>query len=535
MATTISTVLGWLGTALVVVSLAIKFLLDPSWADYQQYAALAGLVCILLYLVLQWRDSATGPNARQTRLGTQSIVGIVAVLAILAALNYLGVRQNKRWDLTANQVFSLSEQTLKVLHGLDAPAKLTVFDQAAGFDRFRDRLEEYTYQTTQLTVEYVDIDRQPARAREANVTTMGTMVLDYKGRTERIAALEEQDIANALIKATTGQERKVYFTQGHGEKDPASSEREGYSAVAEALKGDNYGFEKLVLAQTQAVPDGATAVVVAGPRTDFFPAEVDALKKYLAAGGKLLMMLDPGQKKEAGVLPNLGGLVAEWGIDVGDDVVVDASGVGQMFGADASVPVAASYPGHPITERFNLMTAYPLARSVAAATTPVEGRTPQSFVETSAQSWAETNLEGLLAGEQVSLDPATGDRPGPIALAMAVSAAATDAPKPAEPAPATGDAAPPAPPTPETRVVVMGDSDFAANFGLGIQGNRDLFMNAMGWLSQQEGLIAVRARSPEDRRLTMTSDSVQMVMLLSIFLIPAAIFGLGVYTWWRRR
>ncbi len=84
-------------------------------------------------------------------------------------------------------------------------------------------------------------------------------------------------------------------------------------------------------------------------------------------------------------------------------------------------------------------------------------------------------------------------------------------------------------------MVVIGDSDFAANFGLGIQGNKDLFMNAMGWLSQQEGLIAVRARAPEDRRLTMTADQVQMVAILSIFLIPAAIFGLGVYTWWRRR
>ncbi|MEP7117952.1 MAG: Gldg family protein [Acidobacteriota bacterium] len=527
MATKISTVLGWLGTALVGVSLGIKFL-KPAWGDYQQYAALAGLATILLYLVLQWRESATGPNARQTKLGTQSLVGIVAVLAILSAVNYLAIRQNKRWDLTADQVFSLSDQTLKILHGLDAPAKITVFDQAQGFDRFRTRLEEYTYQTKQLTVDYVDIDRQPARARQANVQTAGTMVLDYKGRSERIAAPEEQDIANALIKATTGQERKVYFTQGHGEKDPASGEREGYSAAGEALKADNYGFEKLVLAQSPVVPADAAAVVVAGPRTDFFPPEVAAIEKYLAQGGKLLLMLDPGTKKGEAAMPNLAGLAAEWGMSVGDDVVVDASGVGQMFGADASVPVAASYPAHPITERFNLMTAYPLARSVSAV--PVDGRTPQAFVETSAQSWAEKNIEGLLAGQQVTLDAAAGDKPGPIALAMAVSAPAPDAPVPPTP-PAGTDA----PPKPETRVVVMGDSDFAANFGLGIQGNKDLFMNTMGWLSQQEGLISLRPRAPQDRRLTMTADQMQMVAILSIFLIPAAIFGLGVYSWWRRR
>lgn len=523
----LTAIIGWVGTALVVVALGLRFL-KPELDVYRTNTAWAGLACILVYLVAQWRESSTGAGSRATKMGMMSIVSIVAMLAILAALNYLGVRQNKRWDFTANQVFSLSEQTLKVLRGLDAPAKLTVYDLSTSFDRTKDRLEEYTYQSPQLSVEYVDIDRQPAKAKAAGVTAPGTLVLEYKGRVERITQTEEQDIANAFIKATTGQERKVYFTQGHGEKDPAASDRTGYSAVAESLKGDNYGFEKLVLAQTSAVPEGATAVIIAGPVTDFFPGEIDALKKYLAAGGGLFAMLDPAEKAGQGALPNLTGLLKEWGIDAGDDIVVDASGVGQMFGAGPTVPVAASYPAHPITERFNLMTAYPLARSLTVTT--VEGRTPQSIIETSDRSWAEKDLEGLAAGTEVSLDVTKGDRQGPISLAAAVSAPATDAPKAAEPAPGTET-----PPTPETRIVVMGDSDFAANFGLGIQGNKDLFMNTLGWLSQQEGLIAVRPRAPEDRRLTMTADEVNQVAILSIFLIPAAIFGLGIYTWWRRR
>jgi ABC-type uncharacterized transport system involved in gliding motility auxiliary subunit len=300
--------------------------------------------------------------------------------------------------------------------------------------------------------------------------------------------------------------------------------------VAQALTSDNYGSEKLVLAQTPAVPEGATAVIIAGPRTDFFPPEIDALKAYLAKGGKLMVLLDPADKPGAPTQPNLLGLINEWGIQIGDDVVVDASGVGQMFGGDASVPVAAKYPGHPITERFNLMTAFPMARSVTAPSEGVNGRVAQAFVETSAQSWAEKDLAGLVGGQQVTLDAEAGDRQGPIALGAAVSAAVANATPP--PAPPAGQ---PAPPTPETRVVVVGDSDFAANFGLGIQGNRDLFMNAVNWLAQQEGLIAVRPRAPEDRRLTMTADQLSRVSMLSIFIIPALIFGAGVYTWWRRR
>jgi len=523
----IAAIVGWIGTALVVVALGLRFL-KPELDTYRTYTAWAGLVCIMLFLIAQWRESATGPSARATKLGTMSVVSVLAMLAILIGVNYLGVRQNKRWDLTANQVFSLSEQTLKVVQGLDAPAKLTVYALATEFDRFKDRLEPFAYQSKQLSIEYVDIDKAPARAKAANVTTAGTMVLEYKGRVERVTVLEEQDIANAFIKATTGQERKVYFTQGHGEKDPASSERTGYSAVAEALKGDNYGFEKLVLAQTSAVPDGATAVVIAGPVTDFFPGEIDAIKKYLARGGTLFAMIDPGEKAGEGLLPNLTGLLKEWGIEVGDDIVVDASGVGQMFGAGPTVPVAASYPAHPITERFNLMTAYPLARSLTATT--AGDKTAQAIIETSDRSWAEKDLAGLASGQDVSLDEAKGDRQGPVTLAAAVSAAATDVPP--APAPAAGQEAPP---KPETRIVVMGDSDFAANVGLGIQGNRDLFLNTLGWLSQQEGLIAVRPKAPEDRRLTMTADQVNQVAILSIFIIPGLIAGLGIYSWWRRR
>ena len=239
-------------------------------------------------------------------------------------------------------------------------------------------------------------------------------------------------------------------------------------------------------------------------------------------------MVDPVEKAGEGQMPNLAAFLKDWGFTIDDDVVVDASGVGQIFGAGPTVPVAASYPSHPITEGFNLMTAYPLSRSITTAA--VDGKTPQPVIQTSAQSWAEKDLAGLTAGGEVSIDETKGDRPGPITLSAAVSAPAPDAPKPA--APAEGEAAPPAP---ESRLVVMGDSDFAANYGLGIQGNRDLFLNTLGWLSRQEGLIAVRPKAPEDRRLTLTADQLNRVAILSIFLIPAAIFGLGIYTWWRRR
>jgi hypothetical protein len=203
--------------------------------------------------------------------------------------------------------------------------------------------------------------------------------------------------------------------------------------------------------------------------------------------------------------------------------------MGRLLGTDASVPVAATYPPHPITQRFTLLTAYPLARSVTPVSGGVNGHIAQSVVQTSPRSWAETDIKAVLTTGQAKLEESRGDKPGPISIAAAVAApgsATTPAPKPDDPANA---------PKPEARVVVFGDSDFVTNSAIGIQGNRDLFMNAIGWLSQQENLIAIRPNDPADRRITMTAAQQSNIAWLSLIIIPTCIFASGVYTWWRRR
>jgi gliding motility-associatede transport system auxiliary component len=524
MVTRIVGIIGWVGTALVFGAVAIRFI-RPEWMEYGTYMTYAGLVCILLYMAGQWRDIMSFYGRRQARYGTISIVGIVVALGIVVAVNYLGTRQTKRWDLTENQAYSLSEQSIKVLQGLDAPVQITVFDEQTKFDNYRPRLETYQYESKRVNVEYVDVDRNPARAKQAEVQQLGTILVTYKDRTERVTGSEEQDLTNALIKAVTGKQKKVYFTQGHGERDTAGSDRLGYSSTAAALGRDNYTVEKLVIAQQKDVPDDATVVVIAGPKTDFLAPEVDALTRYIAKGGKVMAMLDPPDPGAADQ-PNIRGFLHGWAIDFGNDVVVDASGVGQIFGGDASVPVAAIYPPHPITQGFQVMTAFPLSRSVQPVEGGVGGHTAQAIVQTSAQSWSETDLASVAAGK-VAPNLDQGDKQGPVTLGAAVSAPAS-----APPAPPGGNASPDAP-KPETRIVALGDTDFAANNAVGIQGNQDFFLNAVNWLAQQENLIAIRPREAQDRRLTLTADQQQRIMLLSIFVIPGLVLAGGVYTWWR--
>ncbi len=523
----ILSLIGWLGTAMVFVAVAIRFGY-PAREQWAYYLAWGGLVCVLAYTLGQWREIAKVFARRQTRYGTLMSVSILVVLGILVAINYIGTKQNKRWDLTANQQFSLSDQSRNVAAKLDAPMQVQVFAQDQQFPRFQERMKEYQYASSKISTEYIDPEKKPSVAKQNNVDRMPTIIFNYKGRSERVNADGEQDLTNAIIKVVSGQQRKVYFTQGHGERDTTSSEQDGYNVIGTALGHENYTVEKLTIAQQGSVPDDAAVVVVAGPKNDFFAPEVDALKKYLDKQGKLLLELDPPDKLDSPPLTNLITLAHDWGIQIGNNVVVDVSGMGRMIGTDASVPVVAPpYPAHPITQRFGMLTAFPLAREASPVSGGVNSHVAQPFIETGPRSWAETDLKSLMTSGAVSLDESKGDKKGPIALGSAVSAAATPAapPKPGEP-----DA-----PKPETRLAVIGDSDFAANGTLGVPGNRDLFMNTIGWLSQQDNLISIRPKDADDRRITLTATQESNIFWLSLLIVPGFVFGAGVMTWWKRR
>jgi ABC-type uncharacterized transport system involved in gliding motility auxiliary subunit len=520
--------LGWLGVALVFAAVAIRFL-KPEWQQWYSGLAMAGLVCTLLYMLSQWREVARSFSGREAKFGTIAIVSSLVVLGILIAVNYLGVRHNKRWDLTAAKQFTLSEQTRKILGGLQKPVAIKVFAQADDFARFRDRLDEYQYASKQVAIEYIDPVKTPSRANQYQVQQLGTVVFEYDGRTEKVTSDGEQDITNGLIKVVQGKQLKVYFVQGHGEKSTEGSDRESYGTIAKSLGSDNYTVESLVLAQQKEVPADAAVLIVAGPKTDFFGPELDMIKRYLAKGGKIFFLLDPPDKEGGSELTSITALLKDWAIEVGNNVVVDISGMGQLLGTGPEVPVAAKYQPHAITDRFNLLTAYRLARSVAPATGGASGKFPQSIVETGPNSWAETDIKTLNSSGQVQRELDKGDKGGPVSLATVVSSPATDVP-----APAAGTK-PEDTNKPETRIVVFGDSDFASNGWLGIQGNRDLFMNAVNWLAQQENLIAIRPRDPEDRRITLTADQQQRIFWLTVFIIPGLILLGGVHAWWRRR
>lgn len=531
--------LGWLGVALVFAAVAIRFT-RPGLQQWYNGLALAGLACTLLYILSQWREIGRSFSGRQARFGTLAVASVFVVVAILAAINYLGARHNKRWDLTAAKQFSLSDQTRKVLEGLDKPMRVLVFARTDEFPRFRQRLQEYSYLSKNFNVEYIDPEKKPSLAQPyAPLVDSGTVVLEYAGRIERVNTDTEQALTNALIKVIQGKQSKVYFVQGHDERTIDDSDRTGYSTIGQYLTSDNFTHATIVLSQVRAIPTDATVLVVAGPKTDFLQPEIDLLGKYMTDGGKVLFLLDPRDKPDAQPLTNLATLLKGWGISVDDNVIVnlpadleakegdviDVAALATLPNTDGTFVLAAKYQPHPLTQGLGRVTVvFRMARSISTITEGANGRFAQSLVETTATSWGETDFKQLATSGKVAREPGKGDKVGPLSLAAAVLA-------PVAGAEGDKDGAPRG----ETRVAVFGDSDFASNALLGAGRNADLFMNAVNWLAQQENLIAIRPKDPEDRRITLTAEQQRLILWLTIFIIPALILGAGVQTWWRRR
>jgi len=374
--------------------------------------------------------------------------------------------------------------------------------------------------------------KSPAKAQAYDVRGPWPILVVEKGdKRERISSDGEQDITNALIKITREGKKTVCLVEGEGERASDDTGERGFSGAKSSLTKSLYDVKSVFLLREKKVPADCTVLILGGPQKDLLPETTAAIRNYVKAGGKALLMVEP-ELKEA--YPNVVALLKDWNIEAGKDVVVDVSGMGQLFGFSELAPLAIEYPWHPITKDFRLPTLYGGARSVEAGKATIEGVTAQDLVKTSPQSWAESDI--ALKGP-IKFDEGK-DRKGPIALA-AVATVRGPAPTPTpSPSPAASPAASPAlepPKAPEGRVVAVGDADFASNALLGFQGNQDFFLNTIAWLAEDADLISIRPKEAENQAMFLSRQAQQNVAWLALAILPGLFVVLGVVTWWRRR
>ncbi len=495
----------------------------------ERFYVIGGVALILAHLLLRFEAIVGAIGKRQFRYGGNMLVFTLVVLGILSALNWLAVRNPKRWDLTKNQRYSLSDQTKKMLAGLKEDITITYFQKAASFGAGQDRLKDYQAGSSHLKVSFVDPVASPAKARAYDVKGPWPILVLERGATrERISNDTEQEITNAIIKVTRDKKKTICFVEGEAERDIDQSGDLGFSGAKAALGQSQYDAKKILLLREKSVPAECTVLVVSGPEKDLLAPVVDAIRDYVKAGGKALVLVEPDLKES---FPNIAALLKEWNLELAPDVIVDVSGMGQLFGTGEFTPIVAQYPFHEITKDMRgIATAFHTARSVTAGKSAAAGVTAQDLLMTSGRSWAETDLK--LKGD-IKQDEGK-DKLGPISLGAVVTI--KDPTPPATPSPSPSPAADEAKnEKKEGRVIAIGDADFASNALFGFQGNKDFFLNSVAWLAQDADLISIRAKEPEDQRLFMSRGEQRLVSLLAIILLPGAFVVLGIANWWRRR
>jgi len=438
---------------------------------------------------------------------------ILVTLAIIVVANVLADRYNRSIDTTANKRYSLSEQTAKIIKGLQQPATITYFDESTGFASARDQLQQYANLSQKVTVKYVDAVKDRQLAMAAGIKSYGTALVQVGDRREEAKSLTEEGITGAFIRLLKNKTRTVCFVSGNGEHQIDNASQDGYSRFKDLLGRDGYEAKSIDLLQKAEIPADCTALVVAGPRNDYPQPAVGAIKKYVEDGGRAMFLLDPPLKMGRTVIADndaLSGLLAEWGVTADKNLILDMNPIGQLTGLGPQVALVTRYESHAIVnEMKGSATGFPLSRSLEI------------------KNGAKTSVDKLFSSSDSSLATARIDNPevnladpknrkGPMTLGAAGIYN-------------TGKEGT------QGRFVVIGSSEWAANSFIPTLGNRDLAVNAINWLASDEDLISIRPKDRDDRRLTLTQAQFSWLRNTSVAVLPLLVIAGGLAVWWRRR
>ncbi len=448
-------------------------------------------------------------KGRQAKYGGNALVLTLAVLGILIIVNLFVFNHDVSWDLTEDKVNTLTPETMDILGNMQLP----VFAQAfyspnVSLDTAETLLSNFKRNSNGMfDYEFIDPYQDPVAANQAGITRDGTVVLSSADSSEPLSYLNEENLVNGIIKLQNPETTTIYVLTGHGEADFFNSDSDhAMTNLREALEAKNYIINSLNLVSTPTIPSNANAIIIAAPQIPLGQDEVDLISAYLDKGGALILFSEPPFLTQQGSdqdNPLWTYLQDNWGLTFGNNMIVDTS-------IDPpEVAIADQYGDHPITAAVQgYITFYPTAHSIQS--TPVSDVTETDLVLTPAQSWAETDVEGITNG-QAAYDG--NDIAGPITLAVAAENNSTGA-----------------------RVVVFGDSDFASDYYISAYGNRDIAIGTVDWAAENENLISLTPKETITRVLVPPTKAVQITfVIVGLVGLPLLIAATGIIIGIRRK
>lgn len=530
----VAAVLGFISLLLAV---PIRFFLPELTASVTGLLSL-GLVLLLAAAIGARMEITTFVRSKRFRYGLNTLAMIALFMAIMILANYLGILKHQRYDLTATGKFTLAPQTVKVVKGFKEPVKVLCFfpddlQYEANKRKAQDLLEEYRFYNKNFSFRFVDPESQPALARQHQVRQYGTIVFINGTRQKAVSLPTEQNFTNALLEVSGAQAKKIYFLTGNGEHDLNSNDQDGYSIARMGLIRDLYQVQALNLTLNNEIPPDCAVLIMAGTKKLLPPEVTKGIRTFLKKQGKLLMLIDPNPPEEAKEI------LSDWGLTVKEGRVIDP---GAFVSPDRNVPAIFKGQYPPVVITTGLDTTY-FPDAVAFDLTKELGRTLETMMKEGAvkAGWPLravqykdlailpvllTTPEGWMENEGKK-SQGTEKTQSPLALGAMIIAGG----------PVVNGADPFRTEKKEklTRVIAIGDSDFASNLHFGNGGNGDLFLNSVNWLAEEEHLISIRPKPYSFRRLLVNNNQIRFIRYSSLILLPLLILILGGIIWWRKR
>lgn len=433
----------------------------------------------------------------------RNLLFVLLLLSISGGLYYFTSRAPLQRDITLNANNSLEAASIAVLNKISSPVNVTVYatlqDAKLGDIRkiIREFIAQYQRYKPNIKLRFIDPEKEAEKARLAHIQLNGEMVIEYLGRSEHLTQINEQTFTSTLLRLAHTSKQTVMYLTGHGERKLDGHANQDLGLLFGAkLKENGFKINSLNLAIAQDVPSNTRILLITQPQVDLLPGEINKLLHYVARGGNLLWLIDPGP------LHGLDRLAETLDLSLPPGVVIDPSATD--MNAPSTWSLGANYPPHAITNGFNLITAYPAARPLLWDDDT--SWTDHVLLDVAPQGWVSTT-SNLVFDKQ-------HDTPGPAIIALALSRNINDV---------------------DQRIVVVGNGAFLSNSYAGNGGNVDLGINMINWLANDEQLITIQPRASKDSHIMLSKMQLTIISVLFLIVFPLILAGFGSYLWWIRR
>lgn len=478
-----------------------------------------------------------------------TILGMAAVLALVAMANYLASGYFKRFQIGASSLAALSPQTVALLQRTNKVDVTIFFDQQGNEEIYSlvlGLLKQYSYANPNITVQSIDYTRSPGKAgtilSKYNLSTpkdKNFVIFDSGGRSKVIFGNELYDydivsvlagqssavrknafkgellFSSAIFAVTDSHPAKAYFVLGHGEHDPENSGQDrGYAKFASILKEENnVEWEKISLSNTNDIPADCQLLIIAGPsKASFDVLELAKIEAYLKEGRRLLVLLN---NITHGQHSGIEKVLAKWNVGVGDFLLEDR---GHTFDGSDLVPEQVN-SNHPILKAIASegLAIYLLSPRVVAfipgtTTKTVDSPQVETLAATSTNAIARYKIHGINGDE-------AQERRGTFSLIVAVEHGSIKNVS-------TG-----------TRILVLGDSECFNNQNINTKANHFFASSAINWLVDrpQRYLAGLGPRPIKEYKLILTNSQMHKLKWILLGGMPGGVLFLGSLVWLRRR